>query len=125
MSIIDDPFIRYLSDNRERCNNRFALLCGRTRPELAYGVIQDIVAPIIRHVPPESTTRIANYLLDSAFVLLRKGLIGAESRSQAVNQLWTRGLLKVLPNLIKAPKRVVGALTMRFLGLSKSPKRLL
>ena len=93
MSVLEGPFAEYLERNRARCNTRFAMLGGRVRPELGYGVIRDIIAPLVQDVPQKHLTVLAHCLIDSAFVLLRKGLIGPESRSLLINQLWTEGFL--------------------------------
>ena len=57
MSVLEGPFAEYLERNRARCNTRFAMLGGRVRPELGYGVIRDIIAPLVQDVPQKNTLR--------------------------------------------------------------------
>ena len=101
MSVLEGPFAEYLERNRARCNTRFAMLGGHVRPELGYGVIRDIIAPLVQDVPQKHLTVLAHCLIDSAFVLLRKGLIGPESRSLLINQLWTEGFPQLMPFLLE------------------------
>ena len=111
MSVIVGPFASYLEQYRARCNARFARLGGRVRSDLAYSVIRDIVAPLAQELPPSQLTAVSHCLIDSAFSLLRSGLIGPESRSVLINHLWTEGFPKLVPFMLEDPNRLVSAMT--------------
>ena len=111
MSVIEGPFASYLEQHRARCNARFARLGGRVRSDLAYSVIRDIVAPLAQEVPSSQITAVSHCLIDSAFSLLRSGLIGPESRSVLINHLWMEGFPKLVPFMLEDSNRLVSAMT--------------
>ena len=111
MSIIDGPFALYLERHRARCNARFAQLGGRVSPQNAYSVIRQMVAPLLTDVPSEQLTKVSHCLMDSAFSLLKSGLIGADSRSTVINHLWSEGLPRLKSFMLDDPNRLVSAMT--------------
>ena len=123
MSVLEGPFADYLERNRARCNTRFAMLGGRVRPELGYSVIRDIIAPLAEQAPPAKLTDLSHALIDSAFALLRKGLIGPEARSVLINVLWTEGLPKLMSFMIEQPKRVIAALSNAIFRLEQDSEQ--